>query len=177
MTTQEMKDRFQSYLDTAIEAREPAKMQILADSYTRLFGKVAEAHPDLAMAALALLAPIEYHNYLTAEEAQKIVAGFINADRNVSGASEYSKGPHWGMDVLKSFLTSRNLPVEEKPYYNWPTLWVTVNMIYSDYADTLADLLGSKDNERIATASYKMALRKLKDPDRPQFIRDYFDLD
>ncbi|MBO7343663.1 MAG: hypothetical protein J6U45_06495 [Alistipes sp.] len=172
-----MKDSFQSLLTTAVEARDPAKMQILADSYTRLFGKVAEAHPDIAMAALALLAPIEYHNYLTAEEATAIASKFINADRNVSGASEYTKGAHWGMDVLKSFLSSRNLPAEEKPYYNWPALWVTVNMIYSDYADTLADLLGSKENERLATAAYKMALRKLKDPDRPQFIRDYFNLD
>lgn len=177
MTTQEMKDHFQSLLGAAVEARDPAKMRTLADSYTRLFGKVAEAHPDIAMAALALLAPIEYHNYLTAEEATTIASKFINADRVVSGASEYSKGPHWSMDVLKSFLTSRNLPVEEKPYYNWPALCVAVNMIYSDYADTLADLIGTKDNERLATASYKMALRKLKDPDRPQFIRDYFDLD
>ena len=172
-----MKDSFQSLMGTAVEARDPAKMQILASSYTMLFGEVAEAHPDLAMAILGMLAPIEYHNYLTLEEATAIASKFINADRVVSGASEYSQGPHWGMDVLKSFLTSRNLPVEEKPYYNWPALWVTVNMIYSDYADTLAELLGSKDNERLATASYKMALRKLKDPDRPQLIRDYFDLD
>lgn len=176
MTSKEMKDSFQSLLTTAVEAREPAKMQVLADSYTMLFGEVAEAHPDLAMATLAMLAPIEYHNYLTLEEATAIASKFINADRNVSGASEYSKGPHWSMDVLKSFLTSRNLPVEEKPYYNWPALWVTVNMIYSDYADTLADLLGSKENERIATASYKMAVRKLKDLDRPSFIREYFKL-
>lgn len=177
MNKQEMKESFQSLLMAAVEAREPAKMQVLADSYTMLFGEVAEAHPDLAMATLAMLAPVEYHNYLTLEEATAIASKFVNADKMMSGASEYSKGPHWSMDVLKSFLTSRNLPVEEKPYYNWPSLWVTVNMIYSDYADTLADLLGSKENERIATASYKMALRKLKDPDRPQFIRDYFDLD
>lgn len=176
MTTQEMKDSFTALLAAAVEAREPAKMRILADSYTRLFSKVAEAHPDIAMAALSLLAPIEYHNYLTAEEATAIASKFINADRNVSGASEYSKGPHWSMDVLRSFLTSRNLPVEEKPYYNWPALWVAVNMIYSDYADTLSDLLGSKENERIATASYKMAVRKLKDLDRPSFIREYFKL-
>lgn len=49
-------------------------------------------------------------------------------------------------------------------------------MVYSDYADTLVDLLGTKDNEKLATACYKMAIRKLKDPDRPRFLRDYFHL-
>ena len=177
MNTQEMKNAFQQYMDMAVEAKEPAKMQILADSYTRLFNKVAEAHPELAEAALTLLAPIEFHNFVTPEEATKVAEGFINADKMLSGASEYSHGPHWSMDILKSFLAARNLPVEEKPYYNWPALWLTVNMIYSDFADSFADLLGSKDNERIATASYKFALRKLKDPDRPAFIREYFGLD
>lgn len=177
MNTQEMKDNFQSLLAAAVEAREPAKMQILADSYTMLFSEVADAHPDLARATLALLAPVEYHNYVSLEEATKIAAEFVNADKAVSGASEYSKGPHWSMDILKSFLSARNLSIEEKPYYNWPALWLTVNMVYSDYADTLADLLGSKENERLATASYKLALRHLKDPDRPHFVREYFDLD
>lgn len=177
MNAQEMKNAFQQYMDMAVEAKEPAKMQILADSYTRLFEKMADAHPELAEATLTLLAPIAYRNYVTPEEATKVAEGFINADKMVSGASEYSHGPHWPMDVLKSFLAARNLPVEEKPYYNWPALWLTVNMIYSDFADSFADLLGSKDNERIATASYKFALRKLKDPDRPAFIREYFDLD
>lgn len=65
MNAQEMKNAFQQYMDMAIEAKEPAKMQILADSYTRLFEKMAEAHPELAEATLTLLAPIAYRNYVT----------------------------------------------------------------------------------------------------------------
>lgn len=81
------------------------------------------------------------------------------------------------MDTLKAFLTQKGLPLEDKPYYNWPALWLTVNMIYSDFADTFVELLGTKENERIAIASYKMAIKKLKDKDREHFVRDYFDLD
>ena len=176
MNTKEMSDLFRSYMATAVEAKEPAKMQVLATTYTDLFDKVVEAHPELAAATLAMLAPIEYNNFVTPEEAAATAAKFINDDKMVSGASEPSKGAHWPMEVLKSFLTSRNLPLEEKPYYNWPALWLTVNMIYSDFADTLADTLGSKDNERLATAAYKFAVKKLKDLDRPSFIREYFEL-
>jgi hypothetical protein len=50
-------------------------------------------------------------------------------------------------------------------------------MIYSDYANVIVELIGSKDNERVATACYKMAVKKLKDRDRPHFIREYFELD
>jgi hypothetical protein len=81
------------------------------------------------------------------------------------------------MDALKGFLTQRGIAFEEKPYYNWSALWLTVNMIYSDYANVIVELVGSKDNERVATACYKMATAKLKDKDRPHFIREYFELD
>lgn len=176
MNAKEMSDLFRSYMDTAVEAKEPAKMQMLATTYTDLFNKVAAVHPELAAATLAMLAPIEYNNYVTSEEATATAAKFINDDKTISGVSEPSKGAHWPMEVLKSFLTSRNLPLEEKPYYNWPALWLTVNMIYSDFADVLAEQLSTKDNERLAVASYKMAVRKLKDLDRPSFIREYFKL-
>jgi hypothetical protein len=51
-----------------------------------------------------------------------------------------------------------------------------MNMTYSDFADAFVKLLGTKDAERIAMASYELAIRKLKDVDNPSFIRHYFDL-
>ena len=94
----------------------------------------------------------------------------------ITGSGEPSKGAHWSMDALKGFLSQNGISLEDKPYYNWPALWLTVNMIYSDFANTLVELYGSKDNEYIAQASYKFAVKKLKDLDRPHFIREYFHL-
>ena len=74
-------------------------------------------------------------------------------------------------------LSSRGIALDEKPYFNWWALWLTINMVYSDYADTLADLLATKDQEKLAVACYKLAIRHLKDPDRAEFIRAYFGLD
>ena len=81
------------------------------------------------------------------------------------------------MDTAKGFLATRGLPFEEKPYYNWPALWLTMNMIYSDYAEVIAEAVGEKNADKIGETSYKMAVKKLKDKDRPNFIREYFELD
>lgn len=174
MTTQELKTRYGELYTTMKGSKDVSKMMLFGMATTAMFDKMAETHPDLAATMLSMLAPIEYNNYVSPEEAMAIASKFINSDRMVSGATEPTRGAHWSMDILKSFLSSRNIPLEEKPYYNWPALWLTVNMIWSDYADTLSELLGTKDNERLAVASYKMAVKKLKDLDRPSFIRHYF---
>lgn len=176
MATQDLKARYNELYNTMKESKDVANMRTFGEAFTRLFNKVAEVHPDLAMATLNLLESINYNNFVTAEDATELAGKFINADKMLTGSPDGSKGAHWRMDEAKAFLASRNLPTEEKSYYNWPALWLTMNMIYSDYADTLVELLGTKDGERIATACYKLALGKLKDPDRPRFIRSYFSL-
>lgn len=175
-TTAELLARYKELYLTMVESKDVANMRTFGEAFTRLYNKVSEVHPELADATLNLLESIEFNNFVTVEDATELASKFINADKALTGSPDGSKGPHWRMDEAKAFLSSRNLPTEEKPYYNWPALWLTMNMIYSDYADTLVELLGTKDGERIATACYKLALGKLKDPDRPRFIRSYFSL-
>lgn len=177
MTTNDIKTRFAELYDDMRTSRDVSKMKHFGAAFTMMFEDVAEKHPDIAMATLDFLAGMEYHNFVTPSEATSVAAGFINDDTFLSGASEPSKGAHWTFDTLKGFLVARGAMLEEKPYYNWPSLWLAVNMIYSDYADALAKIVGSKDNEKIAMASYTLAVKKLKDRDRHNFIREYFDLD
>lgn len=176
MTTQEYKDLFMKYYDEAVESKDPEKMQILGSVLKQLYNKTAEMHPDLAQKMLDVMMAISYHNYVTASEATEIASHFVNDDAMVSGSAEHPKGAHWSMDQAKNFLTAHNIPLEDEPYYNWPALWLTMNMIYSDYADVIAEAVG-KDSEKIATTCYKMAVKKLKDLDRPHFLREYFELD
>lgn len=171
-----MKARFDALYKTMEEGKDVSKMKIFGTAFSRLFDKVAVTHPDLAMATLEFLSAVDFSNYVTSAEAQEVAAHFINDDKALTGAMEFSKGAHWKPDELKAFLMSRTLPLDEKPYYNWWALWLTVNMIYSDFAENIAELAG-KENEKVATAAYKMAVKKLKDPDRHAFIREYFELD
>lgn len=177
MNAGELKAQFDALYATMANSKDPSKMRLFGTAFTRLFGRVADMNTDLATATLELLSAINYNNFVTLAEATEVSGRFINDDTMVTGLAEPTKGAHWSTSDLKTFLTQKGLPLEEKPYYNWPALWLTVNMIYSDYADVVAELAGSKENEKLAEVSYKMALKKLKDRDRPHFIREYFDLD
>ena len=177
MNASEMKAQFDALYATMANSKDPSKMRLFGTAFTRLFGRVADMNTDLATATLELLSAINYNNFVTLAEATEVSGRFINDDTMVTGLAEPTKGAHWSTSDLKNFLTQKGLPLEEKPYYNWAALWLTIYMIYSDYANVLAELLGSKDNERIATACYKMAVKKLKDRDRPHFVREYFELD
>lgn len=176
MTNNELKAKFGEYMAIAIASKDPVKMRVLEDSFSRLFNKVADVHPEMAAAALEVLTAIEYYNYVTAEEATKIAASFVNDDKGFTGASDYSHGAHWKMEDMKGYLSSHNLPLEEKPYYNWPALWLTVNMVYSDFAENIMEMTGTRDGEKMAMSAYHMAVKKLKDLDRQHFIREYFHL-
>ena len=111
-------------------SKDVSKMKIFGAAFTDMFGKVAQAHPDIAQATIDMLAAIEYHNYVTKQEATGIAEKFINDDTLITGSVEPTRGAHWHMDTLKGFLSQRGIALEEKPYYNWPALWLTVNMIY-----------------------------------------------
>lgn len=177
MTTQEMKARYAELYENMAESKDVSKMMLFGTAFTQMFDKVAMMHPDVAMSTLDFLASVEYNNFVTSAEATNTASKFINDDTSISGASQPSKGAHWTMETLKNFLVQKGLPLEEKPFYNWPALWLTANMEYSDYAEAFSKMLGSKDNEGLATCAYTFAIKKLKDKDRPHFIRRYFDLD
>lgn len=176
MTTKELIDRYTQLYGVMKSSRDVSKMKMFGTTFTNMFNQVAEKHPEIAMATIDMLSAIEYNNYVTMAEAMEVAHDFINDDKAIMGTSQESKGPHWKADEVKAVLSSRGIPLEEKPYYNWWSLWLTINMVYSDDADTLAELLHTKDQEQLAVACYKFALRKLKDPDRLHFIREYFDL-
>ena len=54
-------------------------------------------------------------------------------------------------------------------------------MIYSDHAQSVAEDMGMSSteavpNEKMALSMYRKSVEKLKDHDRPKFVREYFDL-
>jgi hypothetical protein len=102
------------------------------------------------------------NNYLTLDEAKNIMADFVNYDG--------SKGAKWSCAEIEKFLTAKGIATEQSPYYNSYALAVAMNRIYSDYGGEIKDLT---DDE--AVACYNFALRDLKDPDRPRWIREYFE--
>ena len=82
-----------------------------------------------------------------------------------------ARGAKWPFAQFESVVTSLGGEVEHEPKYNKYALWVTANMIYSDHAKTLKEVVPESDLPLVA---YKLAVEKLNDADRPRFIREYF---
>lgn len=155
------------------ESRDVANMRTFGHASKEMFEKVAEAHPELAEEWLAMLAPITCHNYLSEEEADHIVEGFVSQDG--------THGAHWDLPTFEQAVIRLGGKVEDIPNYNKYALWVVGNMIYSDHAQSIAEDMGypvgAVPSEKMARSCYRKAVEKLTDPDRPRFVRSYFDLD
>ena len=121
------------------------------------FEEMAELHKGIA----------EYGQFLTEKEARRIVDGFRNFDG--------SRGPKWSMpqqvwDTVERLGGSKY----EKGKYNCWSLFVLMNMMYSDYGGVLMTLA---QGDTFAKAAYMMSLAWINDPDRHRSIREYFGLE
>lgn len=155
------------------EGSDPEKMHIFGNAERHMFRVLVERNSALADEWLAMLEGVEYNNYLTEEEAKEIGAKMENQDGTM--------GYHWPCAVLFPAVESLGGTIEEKPFYNKYALAATMNMIYSDHADSIAIDMGGKkatdiSNEKMAMSCYRKAVEKLKDADRPRFVRWYFHL-
>ena len=153
------------------EGSDPEKMHIFGHAEKHMFRVLVERNSALADEWLAMLEGVEYNNYLTEEEAKEVSEHMENQDGTM--------GYHWPCAVLFPAVESLGGTIEEKPYYNKYALAATMNMIYSDHAPSIAEDMGYKSpkdvpNERMALSCYRKAVEKLKDPDRPRFVRWYF---
>lgn len=171
MTKEELKSRYDHLYKVMAESKNPENMMLFGKAEKHMFHELAEAHPEAAEAWLAMLAPVEWHNYLTEEEAEMLAARFVGQD----GAT----GAHWDADTFKNAVERLGGKLEDKPYYNMWALWVTANMIYSDHAQSIAEDMGYRtakeaDGTKMALSCYRKAVEKLKDPDRERFVRWYF---
>ena len=171
MTKEGLRSRYDHLYKVMAESKQPENMMLFGKAEKHMFHELAEAHPEAAEAWLAMLMPVEWHNYLTEEEAEKVVAELENQDGTMGG--------HWDAETFKNAVERLGGKLEDKPFYNMWALWVTANMIYSDHAQSIAEDMGYRtakeaDGTKMALSCYRKAVEKLKDPDRERFVRWYF---
>lgn len=166
-----IRERYLELYEDMAKSGMPEKMKIFGESAKWAFDRLHERDPKLAEMWVEKLEAMNWNNYLSKAEADEIVAKFINQDN--------SRGAHWVYDVFKGAVESLGGKTYEAPFYNCYALWVVANMIYSDHAQSVAEDMGHTTpaqvpNEKMALSMYKKAVEKLKDKDRPRFVRDYF---
>ena len=148
-------------------------MVAFGDAERWAFKRLYEVSPKDAQCWLDKLEAMHWKNYLSRQEADEIASHLVNQNGRL--------GAHWGYETFKGAVESLGGKMYDKPFYNCYALWITANMIYSDHAQSVAEDMGmtspeSVPNEKMALSMYKKAVEKLKDVDRPKFIREYFDL-
>lgn len=152
------------YADMAT-ARDPKKMMVFGKAEKHMFHSLAEKHPEVAEMWLTKLEAGEWNNYVSKQEAEHIASKLMNQDG--------SRGAHWNYETFKAAVESLGGKMTDEPYYNCWALWLTANMLYSDHYKSASEFI---PKDLMPKYFYSMAVEKLKDVDRPEFIREYFEL-
>lgn len=127
---------------------------------------IAESNPDMVGHWIKLAVnESRYNNFLTEEEAGDIVGGF----KNDNGTT----GPTWTFHEIKNAVLKNGLKLEDEPYFNEYALFVAINMFMSDHYKTLVKWHGSNEM-KLFEICYDLACGQLRDPDRPNWVREYF---
>jgi hypothetical protein len=169
---EEMIKRYRELYEEMASSGKPEKMHIFGEAEKWAFIQMVSLAPKTAQIWLDKIEAVHWYNYLSKDEANDITAHLVNQNG--------TKGAHWNYDTFKSVVESLGGHPSQAPYYNCYALWVTANMLYSDHAQSVAEDMGYKTpsevpNEKMALSMYKKAVEKLKDVDRPRFVREYFE--
>lgn len=168
MTPDEMKEKYYELYDYMAQSREPRYMKTFGHVMNEMMDWMIANKPAEAQEWIDKLASIQWINYLTPKEAEKIVANM------------QPKAP-WSRDVWNQAMDQLGLPTKEEPYYNPCALWVAMNQVYTDHAQTIADNIIKKPLSEIPANQLVPGIRALsvdllKDKDGVYKIRSYFGL-
>ena len=122
-TSEEILNRYK-HLYSALERSEDLNiMNVFGKAENWAFARMLELSFDDAKRWLEKLEPTEWNNYLSREEANEIVSGFINQDG--------TRGAHWSFESAKQVIEKNGWDISDEPYFNCYALWVTMNILGS----------------------------------------------
>ena len=159
----ELKKKFDELYNHIVASRDTGKMKMLGWVMKAMMQQTIENHPQLAEEYINVLESVRWDNYLTEQEAEKIIKAMQPA-------------PKWSKAQWEKMMDG--LDLEHYPCYNKCALYVTMCMIDSDDGELITGLLGMNGNTvkepEYFAAVHKFALNKLKDEDGVFNIRRYF---
>lgn len=165
MTMNEIIERYEELYDDMATSGNKDKMMAFGDAERWAFKRMNDLSPKDAQCWLSKLEAMHWHNYLSKSEAEEVTNKLINQNG--------MKGPHWGYETFKNAVEGVGGVMSEKPFYNCYALWATANMLYSDHYESAKKYVPESEMPKYF---YSMALEKLKDFDKPKFVRWYFGL-
>lgn len=165
---EDLKKKYDELYDDMATAKDPKKMMVFGSAEKWMFHSLAEKHPEIAQMWLTKLEAGEWNNYLSEEEAEHIVDNLEEKHGDVT-----EKRHEWDYEELRAAVEGMGGKMSDAPYYNCWSMWAVMNMLFSDHAETVNRFIQPNLRPRFY---YHMAVDKLKDVDRPHFVREYFHL-
>lgn len=162
---EDMIRKYDELYEEMASSKDPRRMMAFGDAEKWVFYTLAEKHPEMAEKWLSRLEAGKWNNYLSKREAEEIIAVLVNQDG--------THGAHWDYDTFKKAVESVGGMMTDEPFYNCWSLFVTANMLFSDHFRSASEFV---PKDMMPKFFYNEAVEKLKDPDRPKFIRKYFDV-
>lgn len=169
MDKKEILEKFWSLMLYAKQSGKTEDIEVSMMMFGKAVGMLADANVKFAKELLECYeGNLKFWNFVTSSEAEAIVSRFINEDG--------TKGPKWkdAEEVFKK-VEAIGGKTECLPHYNYYALFVAINMYISDQQSTIIKWVG-EDDDKIFEACYDLAVARLKDKDRAQWIRTYFGL-
>lgn len=160
---EELLKRYEELYSLMSSAKDTKKMLAFGDAERWAFRKVCEQNPRIAQCWVERLEASEWNNYLSKGEAEEIASRLVGQDG--------TRGAHWSFDTFRAAVEALGGQMSSPPFYNCYALWATASMLYSDHLKSASEFVPAGDLTRFF---YTMAVEKLKDPDRPEFVREYF---
>lgn len=160
-----MNEEFNRIYHDILNSRENWKMKLLGGVMKTMFNYLVEHDKKAAQEMLDILEAANWDNYLTSNEAEKILENM-------------QPEPLWDKSAWESMMKDLELRMEDEPDYNKCSLFVTMCMIDSDSRKTIAELLNLEkvkpNDSTYFKAVYRLALDNLDDEDGVFEIREYF---
>lgn len=153
------------YRDMAT-SKDTQKMMLFGSVMNEMMERAIKNDPSFAEQEIDKLEAMNWKQYLTHREAEDI-------------CQSMKPNYKWPLSVWENALNTFKLETERKPYFNKYALWVTMNDIYSNHAETISEkILETKleeaSAEQMVGVIHALALDSLLDKDERYDVRKYF---
>lgn len=158
MNQEEMKNEFQALYDKMANSNDVRYMRVFGDVHKEMMDWMIHNRPSDAQEWIERLSSINWKNFLTKRESEKIV-------------SEMNPRSPLSFEVWRQSMKRHEFALDKPMFYNEYALWATMNMIMSDSSSTLERHVGS---DNLFGVVYSLAIDHLTDLDGRFSIRGYF---
>ena len=165
MDKNEMKQKWDELYAIMESSKDPKVMILFGEVMKVMMERSINYDQMFAEKMLEKLCAIKWKNYVTADEADAVVA-------------KMDPQPGWTREQWVKLMERLGLALEESPYYNKWAAYLTMCMKVSDSRTSIARMMGKLPTElteeELATGAHLLAMDVLKDKDGVFDLRRYF---